>query len=150
MASQAVLVESRAIPAVWPRVALIGVVASAALAGYLATEPHAAALAVSHDGAALTRLMRFMAAVKMLLAAAALAGVVWRLGAPVSLAWFGAYAAAAAAMAAGPGLIWGMVHVGAGALALHGGLLASLVLLWRDPETARMLAAAVARRRQGV
>ena len=150
MASQTVVLGHRTVAMVWPRVVLLGVVAGAALAGYLATTPHAAVLAASHDGAALTRLMRFMAAVKMLLAAAALAAVVWRLGAPVSLAWYGAYAAAAAAMAAGPGLIWGMVHVGAGALALHGGLLASVLLLWRDPETPRMLAAAVARRRQGV
>jgi hypothetical protein len=50
-------------------------------------------------------------------------------------------------MAAGPVLIWGMVQVGAGALLLHAGLLASLLLLWRDPVVGARLAALVAKRR---
>ncbi len=36
-------------------------------------------------------------------------------------------------MAAGPVLIWEMVHVRLGVLLLHSGLLAGGLLLWRDP-----------------
>jgi hypothetical protein len=117
------------------------------LLGYFATSPAATLAAVQRDGADLTRLMRFMAGLKAMLAIGATAGVVWRLAAPVSLPWFAAYAVAGAAMAAGPGVIWGMAHVGAGALLLHGGLFATVLLLWRDPAVGSSLAAMVERRR---
>jgi hypothetical protein len=61
--------------------------------------------------------------------------------------WIAGYAMAAAAMAAGPGLIWNMVHIGLGALFLHAGLVATLVMLWRDPAVAQRLSAAIAARR---
>jgi hypothetical protein len=48
-------------------------------------------------------------------------------------------------MAAGPGVIWAMVHVGLGALLLHGGLFATILLLWRDKATAGRMAAILAR-----
>jgi len=117
------------------------------LLGYFATSPAATLAAVQRDGADLTRLMRFMAGLKAMLALGAAAAVVWRLAAPVSLPWFAAYAVAGAAMAAGPGVIWGMAHVGAGALLLHGGLFATILLLWRDPAVGSRLAAMVERRR---
>jgi hypothetical protein len=129
------------------RAGILLVVTAALAAGYLATGGAATAAAVAHDGAALTRLMRFMAALKGGLALGAAAAVVWRLGAAVTVPWFAAYALACGAMAAGPGLIWGMAHVGLGALLLHGGLLASILLLWRDPVVGNRLAALVDARR---
>jgi hypothetical protein len=65
----------------------------------------------------------------------------------VTLAWWAAYALACAGMAAGPGLIWQMASVRAGALTLHVGLLAGLILLWRDPAVGARLAIIVAARR---
>ncbi len=103
--------------------------------------------AAAQAGPDLVRLMRFMAALKALLAAGATAAVVWRLGAPVGAASFAAYAVAAVAMAAGPGLIWGMSHVVAGSVLLHGGMLATALLLWRDPGTATWLGSLITARR---
>ena len=81
-----------------------------------------------------------MALLKALMAAGMVAAVMWRLGSPVTRAWWAAYALACAGAAAGPGLIWQMAHVGAGALTLHVGLLAALILLWRDPAVGARLA----------
>jgi len=129
------------------RWALALVIAAAALGGMLATDAGATARAVAESGAELTRLLRAMAALKALMAAGAAASVLWRLGAPAAFSWFTGYALAAAAMAAGPGLIWGMAHVAAGAALLHAGLIAAIVLLWRDPVVGERLAALVAARR---
>jgi hypothetical protein len=129
------------------RVAFLFVILGAAVVGALATQPDITARAVADSGADLTRLLRAMAAIKVLMAAGAAAGVLWRLAAPVSLAGFAAYAVAGAAMAAGPGLIWGMAHVAAGAVLLHAGLLATVVLLWRDPAVGQRLASLVTARR---
>ena len=126
---------------------LVAATGLAALAGFLVTSPDAAAAAVANAGPELTRLLRAMAGLKMLMAGGAAAGVLWRLGSRVAPGWLVAYLACCAAMAAAPGLIWSMAHVGAGALLLHGGLLASLVLLWRDPVTRDRLSDAIARRR---
>jgi hypothetical protein len=93
---------------------------------------------------ALTRLLRAMAAIKVLLAGLAGAAVLWRLVVPAGLPWLAAYAAAAAATVAGPVLIWNLSHIAAGALLLHGGLLATILLLWRDPGTAERLEHATA------
>ncbi len=127
--------------------AFVAILLAACCIGYLATGPAATVAAMQHDGADLTRLMRFMAGLKTMLALGAAAAVAWRLAAPVSLSWFAAYAVTGAAMASGPGLIWGMAHVGAGALLLHGGLFATILLLWRDPVVGMRLAAMVERRR---
>jgi hypothetical protein len=125
-------------------------VAAALTAGFLANNPTAAALAVQHDGAALTRLMRFMALIKAGMALAAASAVFWRLGVPARWPWLVAYGLSGVAMAAGPGLIWGMVHVGLGALLLHGGLLATIFLLWRDKAVGtRLEALLAARQRRG-
>jgi hypothetical protein len=130
------------------RVGLIVVVLAGIAVGWLATGDVARSHAVAAAGPELTRLLRAMAAIKSLMSLAAVAAVLWRLGAPVGLPWLAGYAAAAAAMAAGPGLIWNMAYVGTGALALHGGLLMSIVLLWRDPAMAARLGEAVAARRR--
>ena len=144
------------IPAAAPRLAaglspamargcLLLVMAAAATAGAIGAASPSSALAVAHAGADLTRLLRFMAGLKALLAVAAGAAVFWRLGAAVTLPWLAAYALAGGAMAAGPGVIWAMVHVGLGALLLHGGLFATILLLWRDKATAGRMAAILAR-----
>lgn len=110
-----------------------------------------AAYAHAHPGVvtdpALARLLRAMAAIKMLLAAGAGAALWWRLAAPVRPGWLAGYAVATAATAAGPVLIWNLTHIGAGALLLHGGLAAAILLLWRDPVSAECLEQAIARRR---
>jgi len=125
---------------------LLMVIAVAVAASAVAAAAPASSVAVAHAGAELTRLLRFMAVLKAAIAATAAAVLFWRLGAAITLPWFTAYAAACAAMAAGPGVIWAMVHVGLGAVLLHGGLLAVILLLWRDPGTAGRLQAILARR----
>ena len=129
------------------RTLFVLIIGGAIAVGFLATSTEATLLAVSHDGASLTRLLRAMAAIKALLAIGAAAATLWRFGAAVSLPRFAAYAVAGAAMAAGPGLIWGMAHVGLGALLLHGGLLGLILLLWRDPGMAARLEAILVARR---
>jgi hypothetical protein len=129
------------------RAVLLAVITIAFVAGFHATSAPASAAFIAHDDAALTRLMRFMAVVKAGLALAACAAVLWRLGTAITLARFAAYAVSGGAMVAGPGLIWGMAHVGLGALLLHGGLIATVLLLWRDPAVGSRLAALVAARR---
>jgi hypothetical protein len=95
----------------------------------------------------LTRLLRAMTAIKVLMVAGAAAAVFWRLSVPVTPVRLGAYAMACAAMAAGPGLIWNMAHIGWGALILHAGLLSAVVLLWRDPAVETRLAKSLTARR---
>ena len=132
------------------RAGVLAIIAAAFIAGFLATGTAATNLAISHDGAALTRLMRFMALIKGVMAVAACAAVLWRLGTAISTPWFAAYAVTCVSMAAGPGLIWSMAHVGLGALLLHGGLFATIILVWRDPAVGARLAAIVAARRQRI
>jgi hypothetical protein len=140
-------VPAEAVAAAASRAAVGVVLAVAAVAGFLATGRHEAALAIHQAGPELTRLLRGMAAIKVLMAAGVSAVVLWRLGNAAAWPWLVGYAMAGAMMAAGPGLIWSMAHVTAGAIFLHGGLLATVLLLWRDPVTGQRLAAAVARRR---
>jgi hypothetical protein len=129
------------------RAALLLVVLAGALAGYLATDPVAAGRACAVAGGDLTRLLRAMAAIKAVMALAAAGGVLWRLGSPASPRRLVAYLVAVAAMTAGPGLIWNMVQLGAGALLLHAGLFATVVMLWRDPAVTRRISDALASRR---
>ncbi len=129
------------------RALLLLCLAAATTAGFVFTRGDANATAVAAAGEELTRLLRGMALLKALLAFGAAAAVFWRLGAPVSRARFVVYALACGAMAAGPGLIWGLSYVGAGALLLHGGLLATVVVVWRDPAAAARLSAILAARR---
>ena len=121
----------------------LAVFALAGLAGAVVTGRHEAAAAASAAGPDLVRLLRAMAVIKSVLALTAFGAVLWRLDAPAGAGRLAAYLASSAAMAAGPGLIWGMVHVAAGALLLHGGLAGAVVLLWTDPTTANLLAIAL-------
>jgi hypothetical protein len=99
-------------------------------------------------GSDLLVLLRFMAGVKAAMALGAVALVAWRMGAPVGVGTAAAYVAASALMAAGPGLIWDMQHVALGAMAVHGGLSALLVVGWMDRAGwSGVLGEAVARRR---
>jgi hypothetical protein len=132
------------------RTLLAGIVVAACVAGFMVTGTVAAAHAAGLAGADLTRLLRAMAAIKALAALAVTGAVLWRLGAAAAPGWLAAYTLACSAMAVAPGLIWDMAHVGAGALLLHGGLLAALLLLWRDPVAAARLSAIVQRRRTGL
>ena len=127
------------------RVALVAVFAGAGALGFLG-------FAGGGDGGAgsdLVVLMRFMAGVKAAMALGAVALVWWRMGAPVGRGTAAAYVAASALMAAGPGLIWDMRHVGLGAMAVHGGLSALLVVGWLDRAGwSGVLGGALVRRRQ--
>ena len=111
------------------RALLAMAIAASFAAGLLATGRKASDSAIALAGADLTHLLRAMALLKALMAAGTAAAVMWRLGSPVTLAWWAAYALACAGMVAGPGLIWQMAFVRAGALTLHVGLLAALILL---------------------
>jgi len=117
---------------------LVAVAMASAAAAGLALSGHPAAA-----DPALTRLLRAMAVIKVLIAAGAGAALYWRLAGPIGPWRLGAYAAAGAAMAAGPGLIWNMSHIAAGAALLHGGLVGTILLLWRDPGMAERLEQAI-------
>ena len=129
------------------RSAMTLIVIGAVGLSFALTSATAESRAVADAGMDLTRLLRFMAVIKGAMAVGAAGALFWRLGSDVSPGRFAAYAACCAAMVAGPGLIWAMAHVGLGALLLHGGLIAVVVLLWRDPTMPHRLQAAVAWRR---
>ncbi len=131
------------------RAVVILSVTVAAAAGLLTLGTASSAHAIAQAGPDLTRLLRAMAGLKLLMAAAALAAVLWRLALPASLPRVAGYALAGAAMAAGPGLIASMSHVAAGALLLHAGLLATILMLWQDPATTHRLQTLINRRRSG-
>jgi len=126
---------------------LLAVVALAFAGGMLVTDSATTARAIASAGEDWANLLRAMAVLKLVFAGAATAAVLWRLGAPVSAARWGGYALAVAALWAGPGLIWGLAHILPGTLLLHGGLIATAVLVWRDPATRARLAGIIARRR---
>ncbi len=92
-------------------------------------------------------LLRAMAGLKALIAASAIGVMVWRLGSPVGPVRMAFYVLASSAMTAGPVLIWTLANVGCGVALLHGGLLATLLLLWRDPVVGARLQAAINDRR---
>jgi hypothetical protein len=129
------------------RTLLVLLTAASVAAGLLATETEASASAIALAGADLTHLLRAMALLKVAMAAGMAAAVLWRFGWPVTLAWWAAYLLACAGMAAGPALIWQMEYVRTGALLLHAGLFAALILLWRDPAVGARLGTMVAARR---
>ena len=129
------------------RSGMVLVMAGCAALALFMTSADASRAAVLDAGADLTRLLRAMAALKAMMAAGVAAAVIWRLGVGISLTRFAAYALACGAMTAGPVLIWFMVQISTGAFLLHAGLLAAVLLLWRDPDvTGRMAAMLIARR----
>ena len=129
------------------RASLLLIVAAAAIASFFVTSPTAEAQAVARSGPELAHLLRAMAGIKAIAAVALVAVTYWRLAAPVGRTRFAVYALACAAMAAGPGLIWGMDHVKLGALFLHGGLIVVALMLWRDPAMGTRIQSEIARRR---
>ncbi len=128
------------------RTLLMAVIVAAFAGGMVATDSAHTARLIAGEGRDWANLLRAMAAIKMLIAGAASAVVLWRLGAPISGTRWGGYAAAAAAAWAGPGLIWGLEQILLGAVLLHAGLIAMAVLVWRDPATRARLWEIVARR----
>ena len=126
---------------------LLAVIVLACAGGMRATDSATTARLIAGAGAEWANLLRAMAALKLLFAAAASVAVLWRLGAPISATRWGGYALGVAAAWAGPGLIWGLAHILLGTLLLHGGLIATVVLVWRDPATRTRLAEIIARRR---
>jgi len=80
----------------------------------------------------LTLLLRFMAVVKAGMAVGAAALAAWRMRQPVRAAPALGYVVAVSSMAAGAGLIWQLEHVAAGAVLVHGGLVAMGALAWMD------------------
>ncbi len=129
------------------RVMILVVAIFATAAGLLADRPEDIAQAITHAGGDLTRLLRFMAVLKGMMAVLALAAVTWRLRAPATPLRVASYAVAVMGMAVGPGLIWGMIHLKLGAALLHGGLFATIILLWRDPAVAQRFDAMIRVRR---
>jgi hypothetical protein len=129
---------------------LMALAVIALAAGFLATSPAQTAHIIKMDGESLTRLMRTMAVIKLTFAALAFTAIIWRLAAPITAGWLSGYTIATTGMAAGPGLIWGMVHIITGAILLHGGLLAAIILLWRDPAVGTRLAAIIQTRRASI
>ena len=97
--------------------------------------------------AELKHLLRAMAMLKLMFVAAAAAAIWWRMSAPISAVRLGGYAVAAVSMAVGPGLIWYLSHIGTASILLHGGVAASVLLLWFDPAAGRLLEGAIAQRR---
>ena len=130
------------------RAVLVGAIVAGVALAALTTPAEEAARAAQAAGPELTRLLRTMAGLKLMFAAGLLAAAYWRLAAPASTWRLASYAAAGAAMAAGPVLIWEMAHVRLGALLLHGGLLSCVLLLWRDPAVGAGLGVIVAKRRR--
>ena len=94
----------------------------------------------------LVGLLRFMAVVKAVLALSLIGAVWWRLSSPIDGVRLAAYAVTAASMMSGLVLIWTMSHLGLGAALLHAGLLASCLLLRRDPAVSAKLSGLVAKR----
>lgn len=132
------------------RWAALGVLTcSAFVAGFAATGPETAARAAASAGEDLTLLMRMMAALKGLAVAALVAGLAWRFASAVSPRRLAAYLTSAVTMAAGIGPMWEMAHVVGGAAMLHAGLIASAILLWRDPAVSRRLAERLRSRTHG-
>jgi hypothetical protein len=131
------------------RTVLVGALVAGAVLAVLATPAAEATRAAQAAGPELTRLLRAMAGLKLIFAAGVVAAAYWRLAVPAATWRLASYAVAIAAMAAGPVLIWQMVHIRLGALLLHAGLLAGVLLLWRDPAVSERLSAMVERRRAG-
>ena len=98
----------------------------------------------------LALLLRAMAGLKAVIAASVIGLIIWRLGSPIGPLRLALYALSTSAMTAGPVLIWTLAHVGSGAALLHGGMLAGLILLWRDPTVGARLQTVIKDRRMAL
>lgn len=114
------------------------------------TGPGEASQAAARAGADLARLLQFMAGLKTLIAAGVTAAVLWRLAVPVTPLRLAAYAATGAITTAGLWQIGSTAHVGVGAVMVDGGLMASVLLLWRDPAVSGRIGAIVQARRAAI
>ncbi|MBB1090339.1 hypothetical protein HUU61_03460 [Rhodopseudomonas palustris] len=124
-------------------IALLAAVSAIAIA-LLVSSPDATTRAVASSDAELVMLLRFMAAVKALLALVALGVSVWRLGFPASPALKVAYTLAPALMCAAPVVIWQMADVAFGAGLFHAGFVLLLLALYADRGQAVELAKSAA------
>ena len=115
----------------WP-VALCASSGAALLAGVTIGHAPAADLGITEDK--LLLLLRFMAVMKLATAVAALLLARWRLTRPIAPALALGYCAAVTLMALAPGLIWSLAHIALAAGVFHAGLLAFLVMAWRDDD----------------
>ena len=79
-------------------------------------------------------LLRFMAATKFAGVIGAALLVHWRLRRATPRRLAVGYVVAVAIMAVAPGLIWSLSHVGLAAALFHIGLLAFLLLAWKDQD----------------
>jgi hypothetical protein len=151
LAVDASLAAAASHPAVWRtspwQPALLVLVCAMAAAGWLlAGNPTQPALLESD--AELAMLLRFMAAVKAVMALAVLGVTTWRLGHPATPPIALLYLAAVSLMGAAPGVIWQLSHVGVGAGLFHAGLLLFLGALLADRgEASQLVGAALQRRR---
>jgi hypothetical protein len=121
----------------WQPALLVLVCATAATGWLLAGNPAQPALLESD--AELAMLLRFMAAVKAVMALAALGVTTWRLGHPSTPAVALVYLAAVSLVGAAPGVIWQLAHVGLGAALFHAGLLLFCCALFADRGAATQL-----------
>lgn len=139
-------VARRGVSARWGRSAIV----LALLAGGAGGLMLGASAAPTGSEAELTQLLRAMAVLKLFFVAAATGAILWRLQAPVAAPMLAAYALTCAAMAAGPGMIWYLAHLGPASLLLHGGVAMSALLLWREGVVADLLEGVIARRRAAI
>lgn len=136
-------VARRGVSARWARSAIV----LALLAGGVGGLMLGASAAPTGSEAELTQLLRAMAVLKLFFVAAATGAILWRLQAPIAGPMLAAYALTCTAMAAGPGMIWYLAHLGPASLLLHGGVAVSALLLWREGVVAELLEGVIARRR---
>jgi hypothetical protein len=142
-----IVVGAPAAPSRALRTAVLLACAAAAAAGLLGASQPTSSIAVAQASPDLVMLLRFMAGMKALAAVALLALVAWRLGRPAPARLTAAYIVAVVLMSAAPGMIFQMVHVAAGAVLFHAGLLTLLVAVWADRGGRSLVAARVTARR---
>lgn len=127
------------------RITLAIAVALAMGAGFAASQDAASVRAAQAAGPELVRLLRFLAALKMAMAAAASGAAWWRLGYPASARLAASAIAACALMAFGSGVIWAMAHIVLGSALFYAGLLALLALGCAEGSGVREMAAGIGR-----
>jgi len=130
-----------AVPAAYVGVMVAATVATLVLIGW--ERMTAAADAAGPD---LTRLLLAMAATKVALVGAVASAVVWRLSYVADRRWLLSYCAAGVAMATGLASLAGLTAIAFAAVAMHSGLIATLILLHSDPLVQRRLKALLKRR----
>jgi hypothetical protein len=116
------------------RIALAATVVLAAAAGFVIGQDALSVRAAQAAGPELVRVLRFMAAIKGVLALGATALVWWRFGYPASVRLTTAAIAACALMAAGCGVVWCMAHIVLGSALFYAGLLPLLALAYIDRD----------------